>query len=192
MNVMILTAHPDDLEISCTGYALMRKSAGDNVLSVVIAAARRKQKFPDGRNAACVRKKEAIASAEVLGISEPIFLGEKIGEIRYEAVLLGVRQLMRQHNTDLLLTHFPLDLHFDHALSGLVGMAIAQNTDTNVVFFESYNCYSFEPDETYDVVAYRETKAEALRCHVSQGFGNHTDAMVQIVERHMGVRKREA
>lgn len=193
MNIMVLTAHCDDLEISCAGYTMMRLAKGDNVTSVVVATARSYYECADSREVADTRRSESIASAKVLGIERPVFLNEPIAEIHADRVKSWVCNLMRQHDIHQLITHFPLDPHYDHTVVGMAGIDILQNTDMcdDVKFFKSYNCYSFIPDETYDVTPLCERKAEALRCFPSQGFSDYTADMVNPTEQFLSIIKRE-
>jgi len=194
MNILFLTAHPDDFEISCAGYALKQQGDGDNVRLAIIATSRKNQVFSDGCKASSVRRREACKSADVLGMSEPVFLNEYIGEIDYSRARDKVLLILKDLDTELLITHFPLDPHYDHIIAGMIGLDILQNSGLPIVLklFEGYNCYSFSGDKSVDVSEYTKRRCQALRCHISQGFSNHTPQMMPDFEQYLSAVKRKA
>lgn len=184
-SVMVVGAHPDDMELWVGGLVAHLAAKEADVVSVVVAS-RRKSNEP---SLAETREREARQSAEILGIAEPIFLGNYEGSTEY-AVLSGqLAGIITGYSPDVILTHFPIDPHFGHALTGMVafGLYCSHRWEFDLYFFKTSESYSFLPTDTF--VGDRAIKYKALAMFASAGFDKIPEADVCIVEEFVRAKK---
>jgi LmbE family N-acetylglucosaminyl deacetylase len=194
-NVLVVGAHPDDLELSCSAYVLHFVEQGVSIESVVVASGRSSGKLMVGQSEVAVRRVESIRAAEILGIDEPIFLDNYIAQLEYYTVRTQILTIIEGDNLnkfDMVLTHFPVDPHFDHAIIGTILYDILQNTCHvfDLYFFRSPESYSFIPTETFDVTPYVDKKYQALCAHKSQKFPTLPITAVKLTEEFIKCKKR--
>lgn len=130
--ILIVSAHPDDMELSCSAFAFFLVMQGFQIKSVVVTSERRDSFFPDGQAVGVIREQESIAASQILEISPPLFLRNYIWELDYNVLLVQLRMLIKSEPLDIVLTHFPVDGHLDHAIIGTVLYEIFQNPKSNV------------------------------------------------------------
>lgn len=112
--VLALMAHPDDIEITCAGTLLLLKDAGWDIHLATMTAGDLGSATLGGAAIARVRRREAAASAALLGAGYTC-LGFKDLTITYgEAAKRLVSGLLRLVRPDLLITHPPRDYMADH------------------------------------------------------------------------------
>jgi len=124
-NVVIVSAHPDDMEIGMGGTAAKLAESQAAVISVVITNGGRASN-PFGwteQRMAEVRREEALCAAKVLGVQEVLFLDQPDAaeEIDVHAVkqkLVGL--LTRLQPVEVYTLDEELDRHPAHRLAGRV------------------------------------------------------------------------
>jgi LmbE family N-acetylglucosaminyl deacetylase len=118
--VLVLAPHPDDAEFFAGGTIARFAREGERVV-LVIASDGRKGSFEHAAEAlADVRRQEARAAAEVLGVEEVIFLGHP--DLELDTLPAGLLRgefirLIRQHRPHAVITQDPfavMDVHPDH------------------------------------------------------------------------------
>ncbi|MEP7294165.1 MAG: PIG-L family deacetylase, partial [Chloroflexota bacterium] len=82
VNVLAFGAHGDDLEMFCGGTLARRAERGDRVFMCVVTDGRGRPKG-DPDQIAAIRKKEAQASADVIG-AELVWLGIPDGDLKVD------------------------------------------------------------------------------------------------------------
>jgi len=118
LRLLILGAHPDDAEFHAGGLASAYCQMGHVVkmLSVTNGAAGHHFRSPE--ELAAIRRREAKASAEVIGaISEVWEYPDAHLQLSQELRHRIIREI-RTFKPDLLLTHRPCDYHPDHRATG--------------------------------------------------------------------------
>lgn len=182
MNVLAVGAHPDDVEILCSG-TLARYVAEGHTVTIAHASVGDKghNAIPHGQVSG-VRRREAREAAGVIG-AESRTLGFLDGEIQpSQDNLRRVVDLIRAVKPDLILTHHPEDYHGDHqAVTKLVldasfmagvpyfaGEEPAHEVTPPVYFMDTLSGLGFEPTDYVDVSDTLALKLRAMRCHESQ------------------------
>ncbi|HEY3297316.1 MAG TPA: PIG-L family deacetylase, partial [Armatimonadota bacterium] len=120
MNIVIMGAHPDDPEGGCGGFALKAVKAGHKVSCLYMTSGNRYGNAADGQTVAETREMEARRAAGVIG-AEPNFFrcGDK--EVTFDTELLArVTRFIEDSKADLVLAHWPADLHPDHQAVGVL------------------------------------------------------------------------
>jgi len=110
LDVLALAAHPDDVEISCSGTLISMVAQGKKV---GIADFTRGELGT--RGTAETRKEEAKVASEIMGIHwrTNLDLGDGFFEVDQEAIMAVIHAL-RTTQPDLLLINAPKDRHPDH------------------------------------------------------------------------------
>lgn len=182
MNVLAIGAHPDDVEILCSG-TLARFAADGHEVTVAHASVGDKghAEIPHG-DVASVRRSEARNAAAVIG-AESRTLGFLDGEIQTsQENLRRVVDLIRIVEPDLILTHHPDDYHGDHrAVTKLVLDAsflatlpyfpsehAAHDVTCPIYFMDTLSGLGFQPTEYVDIGDTIDLKLRAMACHASQ------------------------
>lgn len=182
VDILCITAHPDDVEISCAGTVARHVAEGRSVGLVELTVGELGTRgTPD------VRQQEAEQARQVLGAQFRYQLGLRDGFFRAdEPSLLRVVGCIRRHRPRVLITNAITDRHPDHGrasalvveavfLSGLrrvVTMDDAQQQEVwrpTTVLHMVQDRY-MEPDVIVDVTAYWARREEALACFRSQFF----------------------
>lgn len=193
VDILCITAHPDDVEISMAGTVLHHRALGHSVGLVELTAGEL-----GTRGTSEIRRAEADAAMKVLDVAFRYQLGLRDGFFRAdEASLLKVVTAIRAHRPRLVLTNAVRDRHPDHGrgaslvaeacfLSGLRRIhteveGAEQEAWRPTTVLHGVQDHWVEPDLIIDVTPYWATKEEALRCFASQFHDpNSTEPMSPI------------
>ncbi len=180
VDILCITAHPDDVEISCAG-TLMRHIAQGHTAGLVELTAGEL----GTRGNATLRREEAEAARRVIGADFRYDLGLPDGFFRADRdALLRVITALRLHRPRVLITNAVQDRHPDHGRgAGLVGEAAflsglrrvgtdfggkAQEPWRPVTVLHCVQDNWIAPDLVVDITAHWSRKLEALGCFRSQ------------------------
>ncbi|MEZ4755906.1 MAG: bacillithiol biosynthesis deacetylase BshB1 [Flavobacteriales bacterium] len=180
VDLLCITAHPDDVEISMGGTVLHHVAQGHTVGLVELTAGEL-----GTRGNAVLRAKEAEAARQVLGAAFRYQLGLPDGFFRADRdALLAVVASIRRHRPRVLLTNAVQDRHPDHGrgaalvaeaafLSGLRRVELTGDDAALPVWRPTTVLHAvqdrwIEPDLVVDITPFWEKKLEALRCFGSQ------------------------
>ncbi len=194
--VLIVVAHPDDVEAHCGGTVALLRAVGCEAHLTVCTSGEKgtSDRGINSEKLARLREEEQIEAALVLGISTTIFLRYPDGEVLNDAAFRGqiVRQI-RSHRPDVVLTHDPefpwpaYTAHRDHRVVGRVTIDALYPDARDHLFFpeqiareglepyvtpEAWLIMSRIPDLYVDITPSLERKIDARLKHASQ----HSDA----------------
>jgi len=179
-DILCVTAHPDDVEISMAGTVLRHRAQGRSVGLVELTAGEL-----GSRGSPALRAQEAEAARVVLGAAFRYDMGLADGFFRAdEASLLKVVAAIRRHRPRVVLTNAVRDRHPDHGraaalvaeacfLSGLRRIATtfegsSQEAWRPVTVLHAIQDHWVEPDLIVDITPWWDKKREALACFASQ------------------------
>ncbi|MBK9177046.1 MAG: bacillithiol biosynthesis deacetylase BshB1 [Flavobacteriales bacterium] len=180
VDILCITAHPDDAEISMAGTVLHHVALGRTVGMVELTAGEL-----GTRGTPEIRRQEAEASRKVLGAVFRYQLGQPDGFFRKdESSLRAVIAAVRRHRPQVVLTNAVRDRHPDHGraadlvaeacfLSGLRRVETetdghAQQAWRPMQVLHAIQDRYIDPDIVIDITPFWEQKLEALRCFRSQ------------------------
>lgn len=180
VDILCITAHPDDVEISMAGTVLHHRALGHTVGFVELTSGEL-----GTRGTSELRRQEASAAQAVLGAAFRYQLGLADGFFRMdEASLLKVVEAVRRHRPRVVFTNAVRDRHPDHGrgaalvaeacfLSGLRRISTAPDGAQQEAWRPNTVLHAIqdnwiEPDLIIDITAYWPKKMEALRCFASQ------------------------
>lgn len=180
VDILCITAHPDDVEIACAGTVLKHAAEGKQVGLVELTAGEL-----GTRGTPAIRAQEAEEGRKVLGAAFRYQLDLRDGFFRAdEESLLKVVIAIRAHRPRVLITNAVRDRHPDHGraaalvaeaafLSGLrrietVREGQAQEAWRPVTVLHVIQDRWIDPDLVVDISAFWEKKQAALACFKSQ------------------------
>jgi N-acetylglucosamine malate deacetylase 1 len=175
--LLVVSPHPDDLEIGMGGSVAQAVDQGGRVISVVLTDGRRSPRSFECSDdeMAEIRKREAEAAGMVLGLESIFFLGLsdlRSDDNRQSARAQLVELLERYNPGELYVPHPELDRHESHRLGSRLCLdALEQLTATvpgPAVW--AYEVWGLFPrwDRVEDISGVVERKAAAINCHSSQ------------------------
>ncbi len=171
---LIITAHPDDLEMACGGLVAKIKASGGSVTNLVLVqpSAEINQK----RNMSIV-KKELDQSQNILGFKSVVYNTPLHDNGRPNLVLDNnlvtyVEYVADGH--DILITHWKEDHHQDHKVCYDVGRSVARKNFEQFWCMDEppYNLHykNFNCNQYVDISDFVDTKIKAL-----QSYGTYFD-----------------
>ncbi len=186
LDILAFAAHPDDIELSCSGTLLKHIKNGKKVGIIDLT-----QGELGSRGSAEIRLVEASESGKILGLSARENLKMKDGffEIIPENTLKIIQQI-RRFQPEIVLANAIEDRHPDHArASKLVSEAcflaglrriesswkgeIQDHFRPKVVYHYIQDRY-IKPDFVIDMTEFFERKMEAIMAFKSQFFDPHS------------------
>lgn len=180
MNVMnpqrmlVVMAHPDDIELGCFGL-IKKMTLRGSKCSVVIATNGEKG-LVDPKNNFINRKDEAEKSLSNL-VDDIIWLEKEDGNVKLDNRLIeNLRQIIVNINPQIVITHFPDEIGIEHQDHNVIGKA---TISASIRYGSKMNClllseplfyfYSnFKPNCFVDITNEYESKIKALKKHESQ------------------------
>ena len=210
--VLIITAHPDDVDFGAGGTVARMTDAGVEVVYGLVtdgdAGGSDLQSTADQR--ARLRREEQRKAAEILGVSDLHFLGHLDGSVTYhQGLRRDLARLIRIVRPDRVISQSPelwLDRiyasHPDHRAAGEATLAAVYPDARNPFAYpelldseglaphtvpEIWLMASPTSDIAVETTDALERKIAALRCHASQvGEGAHIEELVTTWGRTMG------
>jgi len=185
VRVLAVGAHPDDVEFLCAGTLVKCVARGDEVTIAVATNGEVGSSTLAKHEIAAIRKKEAEASASLLG-ARLIWMGFP-DEFLFSDAATRTRfiDVLREANPDFVIAHSPGDYHPDHRISGeIITDARILSTIRNIVtehppcakiphvyYMDTLGGVDFAPELFVDITREIETKKAMLLKHESQmGF----------------------
>lgn len=180
VDILCITAHPDDAEISMAGTIMRHVEQGHSVGLIDLTAGEL-----GTRGTPELRRQEAEEARRVLGAVFRYQLGLPDGFFRADRDgLLTVVRCVRSHHPRVVLTNAVRDRHPDHGraaalvaeacfLSGLRRIETRNGDAPQAAWRPEVVLHAVqdrwvEPDIVVDITPYWERKLEALRCFRSQ------------------------
>jgi N-acetylglucosamine malate deacetylase 1 len=175
VDVLAISAHPDDVELTCGGTLARLKASGYRFGIIDLTRGEM-----GTRGTPEIRFAEARRAAEILGADfrEPLDLGDG-GLPLGRASELKVIDVIRREKPRVVLTPYPDDRHPDHRRAGQLvtdatyyaGLRKLETAHTahrpqQTVYFSTFDPH--DPDFVVDVTPYIETRRAAMRAFESQ------------------------
>lgn len=193
--VLVIGAHPDDPETTSGGTICLLTDAGHEVVCVYLTRGQAGIEGKSHSEAAAIRSAEAEAACEVMG-ARAVFMSQIDGNTvanldRYREM----RELIDRENPDIVITHWPIDGHRDHAICGILVLDAWRRLDRRfkLFYFEAMSgtqSQMFSPSHWVDISATVERKHEACYCHKSQDIRSFYDGWHGTMERFRGMEAR--
>ena len=193
--IMVIGAHPDDPETAAGGTMCLLSDAGHEVVSVYLTRGEAGIKGKSHAEAAAIREEEAKVACKVTG-ARPLFLNQidgstEVNKGRYQEM----REMLERENPDVVITHWPIDSHRDHAACGILVLDSWKRLGRcfDLYYFEvmtGSQTQMFHPTDWVDITATRDRKHEACYCHASQKLQSVMEDWHIPMERFRGIECR--
>ena len=187
IDILAIGAHPDDVELGCSGTLAKEISTGKKVGIIDLTRGEL-----GTRGNVEIRENEAISAAKILGVSFRENLNLKDGFFKNDTDhQLKLIQVIRKYRPKLILCNAIDDRHIDHPkaaklvldscfLSGLKKIktnldGVEQNPWRPINIFHYIQWKNLEPDFVVDISDFFNKKISAVKAFKSQFYdGNET------------------
>jgi LmbE family N-acetylglucosaminyl deacetylase len=186
VNIVVIGAHPDDCDIKAGGTAILFAEMGHNVMFISVTNGDAGHHEMGGGALAKRRMAEADEAGRRLGVKY-VVLDHHDGELMpHLHIRLELIRLIRQWNSDIVISHRPNDYHPDHRNASILVqdaayMVIVPNVapDTpplqkNPVFLYMEDRFQrpnpFRHDIAIDITRALDRKYYGMAAHESQFF----------------------
>jgi LmbE family N-acetylglucosaminyl deacetylase len=172
MNVLVIAPHPDDEAIGCGGTILNHARSGDRVSVVFLTSGELGLKSLPPAEAHRVREAEALAAAQILQTTPPMFLRLPdwgLGDAVAEAVA-ALSPVLATNAPEVIYLPHPADDHPDHRACLPIVQAALRSRSRPVPQLRGYEIWSPMPawDLAEDITSVMDTKLAAVGAYRSQ------------------------
>lgn len=187
LDILAISAHPDDIELSCSGTLIAHKTLGykTGILDLT-------EGEMSTRGTTEIRRKESAKASEIMGLSMRTNLG--LPDAKFDLSFenqLRVIKVLRKYRPEIVLANACYDRHPDHVRaaelieeavfkSGLVKIETEDNEGGQLPWrpkkvYHYIQSVSLEPDFICDISAQMEQKMAAIRVFKSQFFDSESN-----------------
>ncbi|MBD3723472.1 MAG: bacillithiol biosynthesis deacetylase BshB1 [Flavobacteriaceae bacterium] len=182
LDILAFGAHPDDVELGCSGTLAKEISLGKKVGIIDLTRGEL-----GTRGSAEIRDKEAAAAAKILGVSVRENLQFRDGFFANdEKHQLEIIKMLRKYQPEIVLCNAIQDRHIDHGkgsklvsdacfLSGLRKIETELNGENQQawrpkVVYHYIQWQNIEPDFVVDISGFMQKKLDAVMAYDSQFY----------------------
>jgi LmbE family N-acetylglucosaminyl deacetylase len=192
--IMVVAAHPDDIEMSCGGTIAKWISEGSQASFLLVTSGEKGGRRCEltAQQLAAVREEEQLAAAKVLGAEQVEFLRKPDGSLVYSVELRGdVVRWIRKWKPDVVFTHDPTVMfltwnevnHKDHRTVGEATLDAMypfargrltypeQLSDEELTPHAAKGAFLWDtdsPNHYEDITDFLDKRIEAVACHKTQ------------------------
>ena len=182
MRVLAIGAHPDDIEINCSGTLAKCVKRGDTVIACHVSSGSLGHVVIKPDELRVIRANEAKKAGSLAGVEVVCAGFDDLEIFDGKEARDRIVDIIRYADPDVIITHHPEDYMPDHtAVSKLVFDASFTATLPNyptkvdkvaklvpIYYMDNAGGVGFNPTEYVDVTPYIDKKLEMLECHESQ------------------------
>lgn len=162
-NILIIGAHPDDIELGCMGTLLKLKKEGKKVVCLIMTNGGNWEKKTHKD-----RLQETSEVSEILKIDEYIVGDFKDGYVKHNSKVIDfIVDIVNKYTIDTIFVQYFKDTHQDHINTCLSTMS-ACGLCKNLIFYESLTSKEFVPNYFVDITDFELEKEKLLELHISQ------------------------
>lgn len=161
--ILVVGAHPDDMEIACGGSLAKLSDAGHTIVGLIVS------KGEQGGNSSS-RLTEAKNSSEFLGVNKVEImdfpdtrLDQFVSEISRQ-----IEVIVNELKPDMVFTHSIHDLHQDHKAVHDATLRACRNLSTILCYESPSTTKAFKPNVFVNIEQYLDIKIESIQEHKDQ------------------------
>ena len=161
-NILIVGAHPDDIELGCIGSLMKLKKEGKKIVYLVMTNGGNweKKTYKD-------RVDEIKKALIHIDVDEVIVGAIQDGYLKHDPDTIDfLSNIIKKYSIDTVLCQYYKDTHQGHVNLGLNTLSIATSCK-NLIFYESLTSTEFVPNYYIDISKY-EIDKNVLKEYVSQ------------------------
>ena len=193
LDILAFGAHPDDVELGCSGTIAKEISLGKKVGIIDLTRGEL-----GTRGSVEIRNAESAKASELLGVVARENLDMRDGFfINDEAHQLKIIEMIRKYKPEIVLCNAIEDRHIDHGkgsqlvsdacfLSGLLRIeteldGVSQEAWRPKVVYHYIQWQNIEPDFVVDISDFMDTKMEAVLAYGSQFYNPNSNEPVSSI-----------
>jgi len=139
--ILVVGAHPDDIEIACGGSIAKLCDAGHTIFGLIVSGGER------GGNSS-TRRREAMKGAEFLGINKVEIMN--FPDMKLDNFVLEISQqieiVVNEFKPDIVFTHSIHDIHQDHRAVHDATLRACRNLSTILCYESPSITQDFQPN----------------------------------------------
>lgn len=153
MNVLVVGAHHDDIELGCGGTVARLAAEGHTVYGIVLTNS---ETHYDLRNIHRTKQQaivEAEKAAEVIGLKlvELDYPQADNGMLQYDVELMRrLEKFIVSNNIKLVFSHWQYDMNTDHEAASKITMVAARHVPSVLMFRSNW----YQPDRAFNGIFY--------------------------------------
>ena len=163
-SVLVIGAHPDDIELGAAGMSLKLSQEGAKVYGLVLTQGEVGSTAPVG-----IRENEAYSAAPHLGLADLWVLNFPDTQLRQHisAMRSAIEEKIKAFGVEVVITHGPHETHGDHTAVFEAAKEAARNC--SMLCFESISApKEFVPNYFVDITQHLQEKLLAISSHKTQ------------------------
>lgn len=168
--ILVIGAHPDDIELGCGGFVMKAKDRGAKVYGLTVT------KGENGWGRSGSRLEELARASKYMRLDahwvldfEDSSLQDSIGPIKN-----AIEKKVKETGATMVVTHTPLDIHSDHKAVFEASKEGARNV--SIYCYEDVSSTNgFVPNYFDDISGYIVDKVKIVGMHKSQSEKSYTD-----------------
>lgn len=162
MKILAIGAHPDDIEVGCSGTLAKYAQNGHDIYLLVMTEG---QMGGEG----AIRKKEQVKSAKIIKPRDLIWGAYKdtLLTLHMNEMVHDIEAVLKKIDPDFIFVHHEDDTHQDHRALAKATVSATRYV-RNVLFYEGPTTQNFSPTIFVDIKETIETKIAMLLAHHSQ------------------------
>jgi LmbE family N-acetylglucosaminyl deacetylase len=171
LRVLVVGAHPDDIEIACGGTLAKLHDEGHTIWGLVVT---RGEMGGDPES----RQREAIMGAKFLGLDEMRILDypdTRLSGFTLE-IAKEIESVIQELHPDVIFTHSGHDLHQDHQSVHDATLRASRNLNTILCYESPSTTQAFQPNFFIDIQGYEDIKIDGIREHRGQRTRSYTQS----------------
>jgi LmbE family N-acetylglucosaminyl deacetylase len=171
MNVLAIGAHFDDVELGCGGTIARHVRAGDNVAVYVATISSYTNQYNLEVRKKEIALSEAQAAMKVLGVKDLICGQFKTLEIEFvDVVNIEILQIVEERKIDLVLSHWPGDIHHDHQAVARAAIHSCRHVPRQLLYRSNWyhSTTDFRGNFYVDITETWDVKQRAIEAHTSE------------------------
>ena len=187
LDILAFGAHPDDVELGCSGTIAKEISLGKKVGIIDLTRGEL-----GTRGSVEIRNQEAAAAAKILGVSIRENLDMRDGFfVNDEAHQLKIIKMIRKYQPEIVICNAIDDRHIDHGkgsqlvsdacfLSGLMKIETEINGENQKAWrpklvYHYMQWKNLTPDFVVDITGFNDKRVEAILAYSSQFYNSNSD-----------------
>lgn len=187
LDILAFGAHPDDVELGCSGTIAKEISLGKKVGIIDLTRGEL-----GTRGSVEIRNQEAAAAAKILGVSARENLDMRDGFfVNDEAHQLEIIKMLRKYQPEIVICNAIDDRHIDHGkgsqlvsdacfLSGLRKIETEHNGDKQEAWrpklvYHYMQWKNITPDFVVDITGFNDKRVESILAYSSQFYNPNSD-----------------
>tara|TARA_B110000259_G_scaffold187562_1_gene242242 strand:+ start:1663 stop:2268 length:606 start_codon:yes stop_codon:yes gene_type:complete len=160
-HVVVISAHPDDLEMGCSGTLMKMMSDGTKVTSIVMVG--------DVPHSDYLDKAASIMKLSPIGFNPIIFSNTSDRFSVDHKTIAKLEQAVDFSEVDLIITHWKEDAHQDHRACYDIANSLRRHQPMDVWYMSSYpynlKYSSFNPNTYVDITDHYIQKMAVMKAY---------------------------